>query len=564
MTVAMMLCGAVIGCVLTLAATVLHSQERAANRSVRWIWAAMIGLTVLLTAVAPARRQMAQNAAFAMVDSATALQPTVTYEAVGPTGAWNVLAARLAELREDAAGAVSRVVAPVLAGAGRISPEAARSIAFAWLAVSLACMLVLYAVYRRVRLSANGWTQQRVLGIDVRVSHDAGPAVVGLSPMEIVVPSWILARGEDDQRLVLMHEAEHVRARDPLLLLAACIAVAVMPWNPVLWYALSRLRLAVELDCDRRVLLRGASPDRYGTLLLDISAHPSTLASALPALSYSASHLERRLLAMTARASRFTLPRRALGGAVATLLLLAACESKLPTSSEIEAMDAKSAVKAAAALPGVDPTRTTYVLDGVPVSKSDAERVLTEKIASIEVVRGQDRASQIRVRTNEHALDINRPGGAGDKETATFTLSADSIRFVDSVSVRGFPADSSRRVRVRSLISDTARRVTGYRLDSTLQASVMLDSMRPDSGRVRIRGVQSSAGSIRFSSNTGERLPTQPDVLVVVDGVVVDQQTLSKLSPDRIESVEVIKGKAAVSLYGARAAAGVIKVTTKR
>jgi Ca-activated chloride channel family protein len=53
--------------------------------------------------------------------------------------------------------------------------------------------------------------------------------------------------------------------------------------------------------------------------------------------------------------------------------------------------------------------------------------------------------------------------------------------------------------------------------------------------------------------------------LLIIDGTVVDASQLKTLSPDRIESMEVIKGTAATSRYSdPRAASGVIVVTTKR
>ena len=69
-----------------------------------------------------------------------------------------------------------------------------------------------------------------------------------------------------------------------------------------------------------------------------------------------------------------------------------------------------------------------------------------------------------------------------------------------------------------------------------------------DNGTIRIRGVGtfSSAGS---------------DPLVLVDGV---QGSLANVDPDNIESVSVLKDAASAAIYGARAANGVILVTTKR
>ena len=49
--------------------------------------------------------------------------------------------------------------------------------------------------------------------------------------------------------------------------------------------------------------------------------------------------------------------------------------------------------------------------------------------------------------------------------------------------------------------------------------------------------------------------------LVIVDGVPGD---INQVSPDDVESVSVLKDAASASIYGSRAAAGVILVTTKR
>src|SRR4029453_15077684 len=50
--------------------------------------------------------------------------------------------------------------------------------------------------------------------------------------------------------------------------------------------------------------------------------------------------------------------------------------------------------------------------------------------------------------------------------------------------------------------------------------------------------------------------------LVVVDGVVINGG-MQDINPQDIESIEVVKGAAASSTYGARAQNGVIQITTK-
>jgi TonB-linked SusC/RagA family outer membrane protein len=65
---------------------------------------------------------------------------------------------------------------------------------------------------------------------------------------------------------------------------------------------------------------------------------------------------------------------------------------------------------------------------------------------------------------------------------------------------------------------------------------------------IRIRGV----GTINS---------TEP--LIVLDGVFVDSETLSNISPYEIESVEVLKDAASGAIFGIQAANGVVIVTTK-
>lgn len=54
------------------------------------------------------------------------------------------------------------------------------------------------------------------------------------------------------------------------------------------------------------------------------------------------------------------------------------------------------------------------------------------------------------------------------------------------------------------------------------------------------------------------------DPLYVVDGVVVDNGGIGYINQSDIESIEVLKDAASQAIYGARAAAGVIMVTTKK
>ena len=52
--------------------------------------------------------------------------------------------------------------------------------------------------------------------------------------------------------------------------------------------------------------------------------------------------------------------------------------------------------------------------------------------------------------------------------------------------------------------------------------------------------------------------------LILVDGRVTDSAGMNRIAPSRIESVEVLKGAAAIERYGSRAESGAIVITLKQ
>jgi TonB-linked SusC/RagA family outer membrane protein len=86
-------------------------------------------------------------------------------------------------------------------------------------------------------------------------------------------------------------------------------------------------------------------------------------------------------------------------------------------------------------------------------------------------------------------------------------------------------------------------------------------------GRASGLTVAASSGQPGASSTLRIRGTTSinnSDPLYVVDGVPVDIGGIDYLNPNDIESIEVLKDAASAAIYGARAASGVILVTTKK
>ena len=179
----------------------------------------------------------------------------------------------------------------------------------AWgLLSALRILLVLYA--SRARKGAI------VDGVPVVVTDTAGPATVGVLRSRVLVPRWVLALPAMQRRYVLRHEEEHRRAHDAQLLFVASLALVLMPWNLAMWWQLRRLCLAVEMDCDSRVVSALGDAHAYGDLLLKV-AEAETRGLRLQPAFLGVGSLERRLRQLVAptslrKSQRFLLPALAL------------------------------------------------------------------------------------------------------------------------------------------------------------------------------------------------------------------------------------------------------------
>jgi TonB family protein len=203
-----------------------------------------------------------------------------------------------------------------------------------WLLASWACATVIVGVRlvssaRSLGRAAHAWRPAEVAGVNAWISTGYGPAVVGLRDPRIVVPQRIAQLTLEEQRLAVAHELEHIAKRDQWWLYAAALSPVIVPWNPLAWFAIRRLRSAIEVDCDARVLRKEPNVAAYASLVLNVASWPREALTGALAMGDGAAgvaQLERRLRIMTSRSTTRRLTRAALSLAGAAALGVYGCE----------------------------------------------------------------------------------------------------------------------------------------------------------------------------------------------------------------------------------------------
>ena len=179
------------------------------------------------------------------------------------------------------------------------------------------------------------------------------------------------------------------------------------------------------------------------------------------------------------------------------------------------------------------------------------------------------RASKLGYSTAEAQVTLT-----GGNFGQNFTITEQALT-LDAVVVTGSPTGEATRREVPNAVATIPtieivdRNPAVSNLTAVLQSRVPGVQVMTQAGtegtaqRVRIRGISSiNAGSAPIYVVDGVRMNGGAQTFFGVSGA--SQSASDALHPADIESIEVIKGPAAATLYGADAANGVISITTKK
>jgi beta-lactamase regulating signal transducer with metallopeptidase domain len=181
------------------------------------------------------------------------------------------------------------------------------------------------------------------------------PVTWGYAQPKVLLPP--AARHWSDERLqvVLSHELAHIQRRDWLIQVLATMIRSIYWFHPLVWMAVSQLRLESERACDDAVLRSGVDGSRYAGHLIDLArafvtrSQPAHVSALL-----GPSTLESRVRSMLAsRSNRSPLQTRAATTLALLMLLIASSVAGYGTPAD-----------AAPATISAPPRRLTLLLDG--------------------------------------------------------------------------------------------------------------------------------------------------------------------------------------------------------
>lgn len=409
---------------------------------------------------------------------------------------------------------------------------------------------------------------------------------------------------------ILQHELVHVKEWHTIDVLTAELNNIFYWFNPGAWLMKTAIRENLEFITDRRMLQQGIDLKTYQYNLIKVSGIPYATAIAN---NFNFSHLKNRIKMMNQkRSAKYNVLRYLVLGCVVAVALLSlnfsraafngsrfiivtdtvpplppvvapaapavpgmpVMEAPVPPPTPAAPGDAvmppppppppvPTGEMRAPSLPPVPPvppapkrtlskdtstppviTLTSssplYIVDGVKRGHGMPRNVKEENIASMHVWKGEDAIKRYGEDGRFGVVEIiTKKGGRVAPAPETITVTADTI-IVDADA----KTDVQTKTDVKTNINTDTKTKTNVNIKQNVNVNKEGNIIRVAPG-VKLRGLDSLHSP-----------------LVVIDGITKTLSALQGIPGEKLHSINVIKSKEAVSLYGSKALNGVIIVTT--
>ena len=398
-----------------------------------------------------------------------------------------------------------------------------------WDLVSI--LMVAGAGFLLVRLVVR-WLSLRRVRLGARLTEQDG---IKIYQVDEAITPFSFGRGiyinprlhtEREWADIILHEYVHIRQRHSVDVLLTELLCIVNWYNPFVWLMRCSIRQNLEFVADQKVLGSGVDRKGYQYHLLKVVGDPAyRLAN-----NFNFSSLKKRIIMMNKiKSARLHLVKFLFILPLLGVLLVA-------FRSRYE--------KAVQAKP--------QHLDVDMVVEKMMQRAVLPALA------GTGRGKSYAVGVKAIAADTTKP---------QIGVVAESSKILKD-SIRGVPANTL-------FVVNGEIKSPGFSVDSIDAAQIYSMNILKGNEALQFYGEKGKNGVIVISTKDfmyshmiihfGRPLDAAHQPLYVIDGVIMsDSDVLSKIKPDDIESVSVVKDAAARAIYGEKAKNGVIIITMKK
>jgi TonB family protein len=232
------------------------------------------------------------------------------------------------------------------------------------------------------------------------------------------------------------------------------------------------------------------------------------------------------------------------------------------------------------------PSPSLILIDGKQSTKAEMDKINPDKIDKVAIYKDKMAIDKFGEKGKDGVIDITlKP--AENVSTQTFKVQSNSpLKFGDANSfgkqpliivdgvigmqdVNNIPPETIEFINV--LKDESATKVYG---DKGKNGVILITTKKGASASqntpidVKVTGYANNQNE-NTSTNTGVKIrstgtsETGSKPLIVIDGVIAEDQNMDKIEPNTVESMNVLKGEMATKKYGEKGKNGVIEITMK-
>ncbi|NWJ52595.1 MAG: hypothetical protein HXX14_17185 [Bacteroidetes bacterium] len=357
---------------------------------------------------------------------------------------------------------------------------------------------------------------------------------------------------------IIEHEKVHNhRVHSIDIILSELVKIALW-FNPFSWLFCKVVKENIEFEVDRILLHQGIDCKAYQYSLLKLS----TIKNQNPITNhFNLSNLKIRIIMMNKKqSSRYGLANYAL---VIPILLFSMVISVAFAQNKLPGKKSNSKVTTIVLKDSLSEKHPLIKLDGVVIDKQDMDKISTDKIESINILRGVNATKAygekgrdgVILITSKKEITVEKPA------TSTGLNRPDSIKGKELLIIDGVISEKSGK---EFLMSEDANQFESI---NSLKEDIAT-KLYGDKGKNGVMIILTKKNTLKtnslFEGSSSSTNTLFKEKYILLDGVEIDEAKVKEIDTETILTMDVLKGKSATAIYGDKGKNGVILITTKK